>query len=323
MSFMSKLKDFFYDEEEIEEEVIEEKKEIKKPSKKINIYDIENEKNKVEKKTEDLSERELFKAERTFNFPVDFDDEPDFEPVNKKEPVEKSIKQEKKENNINVNRSTRHMSSSSNSTNRYNTSNYSSVDRSPMIHKKEEKTFQPTPIISPIYGILNKNYEKDDITERKQPSKVDKDEKVDFDSVRRKAYAELDEELEKTFNDVKKGIFYNLDEEEKKEEVKPDDIKDEFEEEPYKKDEVVITYEQVDPDDSSEEDEDDIELEVPKITRSKTKKKVEKSLNLDIDEEPESNEEDTDSKILEDTQEQDLFNLIDNMYSDDEEEEDE
>ncbi len=309
MSFMSKLKDFFYDEEEVEEEVTEPKKEIKKPVKKVNIYDIENEKKKVEKK-EDISERELFKSERTFNFPVDFEDEPDFEPVTKKDAQKESIKRSKTENN-NVSRTNRRSNSEVKSTR-----HYTSVDRSPMYHKKEEKTFHPTPIISPIYGILNKNYEKDDVTE-KRSLRPNTTEKVDFDSVRKKAYADLDEELERTFNDVKKGIFYNLDEEKEEEENKntKDEIKENYEEEPYKKDEVIITYDQVP--DETDEDENEDDVEVPTITRTKKeKKKTQKSLNLDID-----NDEENDSKILDDTKEQDLFNLIDNMYSDEEEEE--
>ena len=311
MSFMSKLKDFFYDEEEVVEEVTEPKKEIKKPVKKVNIYDIENEKKKVEKK-EDISERELFKSERTFNFPVDFEDEPDFEPVTKKDAQKESIKRSKTENN-NVSRTNRRSNSEVKSTR-----HYTSVDRSPMYHKKEEKTFHPTPIISPIYGILNKNYEKDDGTE-KRSLRPNTTEKVDFDSVRKKAYADLDEELERTFNDVKKGIFYNLDEEKEEEENKntKDEIKENYEEEPYKKDEVIITYDQVP--DETDEDENEDDVEVPTITRTKKeKKKTQKSLNLDID-----NDEENDSKILDDTKEQDLFNLIDNMYSDEEEEEDE
>lgn len=309
MSFMSKLKDFFYDEEEVEEEVTEPKKEIKKPVKKVNIYDIENEKKKVEKK-EDISERELFKSERTFNFPVDFEDEPDFEPVTKKDAQKESIKRSKTENN-NVSRTNRRSNSEVKSTR-----HYTSVDRSPMYHKKEEKTFHPTPIISPIYGILNKNYEKDDVTE-KRSLRPNTTEKVDFDSVRKKAYADLDEELERTFNDVKKGIFYNLDDEKEEEENKntKDEIKENYEEEPYKKDEVIITYDQVP--DETDEDENEDDVEVPIITRTKKeKKKIQKSLNLDID-----NDEENDSKILDDTKEQDLFNLIDNMYSDEEEEE--
>lgn len=63
--------------------------------------------------------------------------------------------------------------------------------------KQEEKKFKATPIISPIYGILNKNYNSDDVActddnslEHKRHSKS-----VDFDSVRKKAYGDLSKEI--------------------------------------------------------------------------------------------------------------------------------
>ena len=81
--------------------------------------------------------------------------------------------------------------------------------------KKEERRFKATPIISPIYGVLDQNYTSGDIEKNKGDNLEHHrhSKNVDFDSVRKKAYADLDEELERTFNDVKKGIFYNLDEE--------------------------------------------------------------------------------------------------------------
>ena len=313
MSFMSKIKDFFYDEEEIEEEVPKTKKEVKKPSKKINIYDIENEKNKSdEKEKQEISERELFKSERTFNFPVDFDEEPDFEPVSRNDVTSSNMNREKTEDTINGGRSTRNLKT----TRHYSSSSYGTAKQ----NKKEEKTFKPTPIISPVYGILDVNYSKEDITDKPKTTRSDND-KFSFDTIR-KTYDKLEEEPKE-----QKGIFYNLEETKEPVNQEKEDIKEEFEEEPYKKDEVIITYEQVDPDDSKV-DEDDLEIEVPKITRStKTKKKVEKTLNLNIDKEEQGDEEEiseeSDDKILEDTKEQDLFNLIDNMYSDDEEDEEE
>ena len=83
MGFIDKVKGFFYDEDEIEEEVeVPVKREI--PKKKQIIVDDEEE--------EEISERELFKAERTFNFPMDMDEdeeEPDFTPIKKMEAEKK------------------------------------------------------------------------------------------------------------------------------------------------------------------------------------------------------------------------------------------
>lgn len=63
--------------------------------------------------------------------------------------------------------------------------------------EKEEKKFKATPIISPIYGVLDKNYKKEELEpnsgdnyELQRPSK-----NVDFDSVRKKAYGSLVEDI--------------------------------------------------------------------------------------------------------------------------------
>lgn len=63
--------------------------------------------------------------------------------------------------------------------------------------KQETKKFKATPIISPIYGVLNKNYNSDEVAcvkgenlEEKRHSK-----NVDFDSVRKKAYGNLSKEI--------------------------------------------------------------------------------------------------------------------------------
>ena len=65
--------------------------------------------------------------------------------------------------------------------------------------KKEEvkPKFKASPVISPVYGILDKNYTKEEVKEReentssiKRPSKV-----VDFETVRKKAFGNLTDEL--------------------------------------------------------------------------------------------------------------------------------
>lgn len=61
----------------------------------------------------------------------------------------------------------------------------------------EKPKFKPTPVISPVYGILDKNYKKDEVREKsedtvemKRPSK-----KVDFETVRKKAFGNLADEI--------------------------------------------------------------------------------------------------------------------------------
>lgn len=52
-----------------------------------------------------------------------------------------------------------------------------------------DKGFHPTPIISPIYGILDKNYRKDEVIDKKdKPSSYVSKKNADLDSVREKAY---------------------------------------------------------------------------------------------------------------------------------------
>ena len=38
----------------------------------------------------------------------------------------------------------------------------------PKIIKEEKRVFKPTPIISPVYGVLDKNYNKEDIKPKKE-----------------------------------------------------------------------------------------------------------------------------------------------------------
>lgn len=273
MGILDKVRDFFYDEEDEFEEV------KKKPSKHQNekkekIKIIEKEEVKKENKLEkqDISERELFKAERTFNFPFDVDDDeitPEVNEVKREEPKEevKPIFKETKPLSIR---------------------NYTKYEKEE--EKEEEvKKFKPTPVISPIYGILDKNYKKEDllISDTKKPVKEEK--KIDYESVRKRAYSNA---YEKEEGDSK-GIFFNLDEETKKEEAE---------------EEVKIIY-------------NDVDTEEPIVEDDKNKtigekiEEYEKSL--------EEQETDEEEDILSETKEQDLFNLIDNMYNSDEDDDEE
>lgn len=51
---------------------------------------------------------------------------------------------------------------------------------------KETKTFKPSPIISPIYGILDKNYRKEEVITKKEIHIASTYNKIDLDSVRNK-----------------------------------------------------------------------------------------------------------------------------------------
>lgn len=63
--------------------------------------------------------------------------------------------------------------------------------------KIEERHFKATPIISPIYGVLDQNYTPGDV-EKKKGENLEHhrhSKNVDFDSVRKKAYGSLTEEI--------------------------------------------------------------------------------------------------------------------------------
>ena len=82
-----------------------------------------------------------------------------------------------------------------------NTSNVSTTAYA----KKEEvkaKTFTPSPIISPIYGILDKNYKKEEVKENKEIRISSRPSRMDLDSVRNKAFGDLEYDLMNEFKDT-------------------------------------------------------------------------------------------------------------------------
>lgn len=62
---------------------------------------------------------------------------------------------------------------------------------------EEKKIFKPTPIISPIYGVLDKNYHKEDIVSKNDVKRETPKEPL-IDQIRNKAYGTLEDELEDT-----------------------------------------------------------------------------------------------------------------------------
>lgn len=100
------------------------------------------------------------------------------------------------------------------------------VKSSYMKEKKEEKRFKPTPIISPVYGVLDKNYNKEDITTKKERETITSNSKFSIDDVRKKAYGSLEDDIETTLFGPN-SILFNEEKEEKDlfEELVEDDIK--------------------------------------------------------------------------------------------------
>ena len=68
------------------------------------------------------------------------------------------------------------------------------------VRKEEKKVFKPTPIISPVYGVLDKNYHKEDIKQKNNStiSAYYSHKDVSIDDIRKKAYGTLEDDLEIT-----------------------------------------------------------------------------------------------------------------------------
>ena len=79
--------------------------------------------------------------------------------------------------------------------------------RKPEEKREEKKVFKPTPIISPVYGVLDKNYHKEDIKTKNNSSNTTyyNHKEVSIDEIRKKAYGTLEDDLEITlFGEEKK-----------------------------------------------------------------------------------------------------------------------
>lgn len=116
-----------------------------------------------------VSESSVLNKEEKFKFPVYFDDK-DFEDLPKKaKPKPKPVKTETA----------------------YQGANPAKVEVS-------SKKFKVSPVISPVYGVLDKNYSKDDIYVKpeKMSKRIRYDKELTIDDIRNKAYGTLEDDLE-------------------------------------------------------------------------------------------------------------------------------
>lgn len=276
MGVFSKLKNIFYDEEYIDEPEAEikkvdkvVKKEVEEAKPRVEEIKITREEPKREeikrvveepKSSNDFSERELFRSERTFNF-TEFDDDEELPPrrnvLNPEPKVAKRVEVQK-----------------------------------PAI-PEQPKIFKPSPVISPIYGILDKDYKKDEVVSKtvKEEKIVIKDSATTYDTVRRKAYGTLEDELEDTLNSMNKLTPEAI----SNEVNKIDESVNELDKKTNKIEDLISKIESTTSDISVGELEDKMELEHFD----------------DEDDEPVSDKTMTNSTL-----EHDLFNLIDSMYDD-------
>ncbi len=192
MGLFNKLKNVLFEEEEIEVPVEEPKKEVVK----------EVVKEEPIKKSVSLEEdipslnAEEFHSEKSFDFPV-FDEE-EFTEVKKEQKMAKDTipnrsmginlfdyerPKTKKDNDVKIKAP------------EIKGRAYEAKNTTLSKHK-----FQPSPVISPVYGVLDKNYKKEDIILAKDEKKA-----VDVDDVRKKAFGTLEEDIEKKMNPPKRS----------------------------------------------------------------------------------------------------------------------
>ena len=230
MGLIDLFKNLFTDEEEIEEY---EKKEKKKTKKDKNIRKNKHEKEKVqnelnkeeikrknplptfmrekieieEKNTkpelgltrEIIHGKELVEEKKEenpqFKFPFVFDETDFIEETKETEVIKEIVKEEPKKQ-----------------TNLYNATKKEKA--------KETKKFRPTPIISPVYGVLDKNYKKEEVKSKPEHTKKltrASSKKADFETVRKKAYGTLSDEI----ND---NLLHDIEEDKNVEVIDPNNL---------------------------------------------------------------------------------------------------
>ena len=70
--------------------------------------------------------------------------------------------------------------------------------------KEEKKVFKPSPIISPVYGFLDKNYQKDEIIQKKNDYNP---RKASVDEIRDRAFGSLESDIETTLFGENRVLF--------------------------------------------------------------------------------------------------------------------
>ena len=236
MGFFEKVKNMFTEEVEDDEVKVEQiKQEVTKVA-------IESPNVKQE---EDLVENFEFRNEEKISKPVFFDDN-DFRDLNLEKEKPKEPKFEYKEKELYGGK----------------------IQSEPVV---EKKVFKPTPIISPVYGVLDKNYHKEDIVSRNEARSNKQEKSVtesSIDAIRNKAYGTLEDELENTLFGSNSILFKKEEEPKEELEIKEvnDDILSDLTDDISKElDELLIKKEKY-IDDIEEVEEDIVEIEKTDIS---------------------------------------------------------
>ena len=276
MGLFDKIKSVFYDEEiiEVPEEKVK-REEVKPKIEKVERPLVEEEKPKPKLETPVYTEREIFKTESSASFKFPMIDEEEEKPKQRsrvnvlEERAKESSKRENKYADLFKEKSTP--------------------------EKKPERIFKPSPVISPVYGVLDKNYTKEEIMERSQEviPRTTSPKDMNYDAVRRKAYGTLEDELESTLTELSEPKHT----EKPAEKTDNKSIEDLLNEIEGNKNMSIGDIEEKIKDKMEEEESEPISLNKVSDTYSE-------------EEESENDESGAYDKTLE----HDLFNLIDSMY---------
>jgi hypothetical protein len=271
MGLFGKIKDLLFDEEEVEEKeekptetikMIEREKPIQTEYKPPVVErPVRHEEPITEPISRTMPEKEDSRVENAFPFP-DFDED-EFEHVR---PVAKP----KTTNVLDFERNRR----------KEKKIDYGRIEKTEVVEKKK---FKPSPIISPVYGILNEDYVADDITNRGDP--IPEKKTLTVESVRNKAFGSLDEK-----------------EEQPKKEV-------------YQEAETVKSYEPIEEKQQKVKTIDELLEDTSDVTISLDEEEViEPVEEVVTKEEPTEELPKVKKEEVDDTMENDLFDLIDSMY---------
>lgn len=316
MSILDKIKTVFFEEEYVEvEEPVKKKKEKEPIAKKIDLPEIRRKKDKEKKEKEKEYEEIAFEEDpkeiveenildrdiarnnnnNSFKFPMNFEEE-DFKndftyekeevtPPKRREPKKEQKKEKPKEIILEP---TEEESS-------YNI-NYSGLYEGNLDTRKK-KEFKPTPIISPIYGILDKNYTKDEIVTKKEIRISSSPKNVDLDSIREKAYGDL-------ASDITASMYEDVEEEPKEEKGDDNLLYDLNESSSPEVTKVTVG--------DAEEYYNDLGLEYNIDYKDTAKEKATGRRANKENKKSKKEEDQSDDNAIEDN----LFDLIDSMYED-------
>lgn len=170
MSLFNKIKDILFEEEEqteaikmVKEEPVKKEPVERKAENSIQSNNDFNGNNFTKEEVEFPKEKDLF-TDNSFRFP-DFDEEEFKSSIPKRQTTSNVLDYERKKVSEKRDR------------------DYIRYDRNETKELVEKKKFKPSPIISPVYGVLNQDYRPEDVKNRGEETPI-----LNVDEVRKKAF---------------------------------------------------------------------------------------------------------------------------------------